>query len=129
MQRIHHHLKQFTKREDGPTAVEYAVVIAMIVIGCVVAVTVIGMRSRDTFSTVAGKADSNYIPIGGTAVGGTKVSSGIFTSTSYNTGDTELFNAATNEWTYTNQYGTFVDNNSNMGYLPGGEHVVWTKIQ
>jgi pilus assembly protein Flp/PilA len=42
----------FIKREDGPTAVEYAVMLALIVVVCIAAITAIGSNSNQTFSTV-----------------------------------------------------------------------------
>ncbi len=43
---------QFVKQEDGPTAVEYAVMLALIVVVCIAAVTAIGTNSNATFSAV-----------------------------------------------------------------------------
>ncbi len=43
---------QFLKREDGPTAVEYAVMLALIIVVCIAAVTAIGGASNQTFSQV-----------------------------------------------------------------------------
>ena len=42
----------FLKREDGPTAVEYAVMLALIVVVCIAAITAIGSASNQTFSKV-----------------------------------------------------------------------------
>ena len=42
----------FLKREDGPTAVEYAVMLALIVVVCIAAITAIGAASNQTFSSV-----------------------------------------------------------------------------
>jgi len=42
----------FLKREDGPTAVEYAVMLALIVVVCIAAITAIGSSANQTFSTV-----------------------------------------------------------------------------
>ncbi len=42
----------FLKREDGPTAVEYAVMLALIVVVCIAAITAIGGASNQTFSRV-----------------------------------------------------------------------------
>ena len=39
------HVKKFLKSEDGPTAVEYAVMLALIVIVCLVSITAIGKNS------------------------------------------------------------------------------------
>ncbi len=43
---------QFVKKEDGPTAVEYAVMLALIVVVCIAAVTAIGTNANATFSAV-----------------------------------------------------------------------------
>ena len=42
----------FLKQEDGPTAVEYAVMLALIVVVCIAAITSIGGASNETFSPV-----------------------------------------------------------------------------
>ena len=43
---------EFLKREDGPTAVEYAVMLALIIVVCIAAITAIGGSSNQTFSKV-----------------------------------------------------------------------------
>ncbi len=43
----------FLKREDGPTAVEYAVMLALIIVVCIVAITTLGQNANNTFSGVA----------------------------------------------------------------------------
>ena len=45
-------VQRFLVSEDGPTAVEYAVMLALIVIVCLAAITEIGTRANNTFSTV-----------------------------------------------------------------------------
>jgi pilus assembly protein Flp/PilA len=45
----------FVTSEDGPTAVEYAVMLALIIVVCVVAVTTLGTNSNNTFSYVGTK--------------------------------------------------------------------------
>jgi pilus assembly protein Flp/PilA len=47
---------RFLKREDGPTAVEYAVMLALIIVVCIVAITALGSNANNTFSNVAKKA-------------------------------------------------------------------------
>ncbi|HEX3315268.1 MAG TPA: Flp family type IVb pilin [Gemmataceae bacterium] len=42
----------FCKREDGPTAVEYAVMLALIVVVCIGAITTLGSNAKATFTTV-----------------------------------------------------------------------------
>ena len=44
---------QFLEREDGPTAVEYAVMLALIVVVCIGAITTLGKNANNTFSNVA----------------------------------------------------------------------------
>jgi pilus assembly protein Flp/PilA len=46
-------LKRFLASEDGPTAVEYAVMLALIIVVCLVAITALGTNANKTFSTVA----------------------------------------------------------------------------
>jgi pilus assembly protein Flp/PilA len=43
----------FLKNEDGPTAVEYAVMLALIVVVCVAAITTLGTNTNSTFKNVA----------------------------------------------------------------------------
>jgi pilus assembly protein Flp/PilA len=43
----------FLKREDGPTAVEYAVMLALIIVVCISAISLIGSNANATFNTVA----------------------------------------------------------------------------
>jgi pilus assembly protein Flp/PilA len=42
----------FMKKEDGPTAVEYAVMLALIIVVCITAITTLGTNANTTFSTV-----------------------------------------------------------------------------
>ncbi len=44
----------FLKDEDGPTAVEYAVMLALIIVVCLVAITALGSNASKTFDTVSG---------------------------------------------------------------------------
>ncbi len=46
-------LVNFLKKEDGPTAVEYAVMLALIVIVCLTAIQAIGTNASTTFQGVA----------------------------------------------------------------------------
>jgi pilus assembly protein Flp/PilA len=43
---------EFLKKEDGPTAVEYAVMLALIIVVCIAAVTTLGSNANSTFSYV-----------------------------------------------------------------------------
>ena len=44
---------RFLKKEDGPTAVEYAVMLALIIVVCIAAITTLGSNANNTFSSVA----------------------------------------------------------------------------
>jgi pilus assembly protein Flp/PilA len=44
---------RFLKSEDGPTAVEYAVMLALIIVACVVAIGAIGKNANVIFHNVA----------------------------------------------------------------------------
>lgn len=46
-------LHRFLVSEDGPTAVEYAVMLALIIIVCLAAISSVGTRTSATFNTVA----------------------------------------------------------------------------
>ena len=43
---------RFLKAEDGPTAVEYAVMLALIIVVCIAAITTLGQKANDTFGQV-----------------------------------------------------------------------------
>jgi pilus assembly protein Flp/PilA len=45
----------FLKDEDGPTAVEYAVMLALILVVCITAITTLGSNANNTFSYVGTK--------------------------------------------------------------------------
>ena len=44
--------KSFLSREDGPTAVEYAVMLALIIVVCIAAITTLGSNANATFTSV-----------------------------------------------------------------------------
>jgi pilus assembly protein Flp/PilA len=43
----------FLTREDGPTAVEYAVMLALIIVVCVSAIQALGSNANATFTSVS----------------------------------------------------------------------------
>jgi pilus assembly protein Flp/PilA len=43
----------FLKREDGPTAVEYAVMLSLIIVVCLAAVSALGSNASATFNSVS----------------------------------------------------------------------------
>jgi len=53
MRKLGQHVVNFLKREDGPTAVEYAVMLALIIVVCLVAITALGTNANKTFTTVS----------------------------------------------------------------------------
>jgi pilus assembly protein Flp/PilA len=55
MRQITKKFVEFLKKEDGPTAVEYAVMLALIIVVCIAAVTTLGNNASTTFSSVSGK--------------------------------------------------------------------------
>jgi len=59
MRQFAQHVVRFLKAEDGPTAVEYAVMLALIIVVCIAAVTTVGTNASQTFSTVGNKLQSS----------------------------------------------------------------------
>ena len=53
MREFLHNVSRFLRSEDGPTAVEYAVMLALIVIVCLTAIQSIGTNANSTFQSVA----------------------------------------------------------------------------
>lgn len=51
-------VQRFLVSEDGPTAVEYAVMLALIIIVCLIAISNIGSNANQTFSDVADQLGS-----------------------------------------------------------------------
>jgi pilus assembly protein Flp/PilA len=45
-------LINLVRREDGPTAVEYAVMLALIIVVCIAAITTLGSNANQTFTSV-----------------------------------------------------------------------------
>ena len=45
-------VRRFLVSEDGPTAVEYAVMLALIIIVCLTAISALGNAAKNTFTTV-----------------------------------------------------------------------------
>ncbi|HEX5104857.1 MAG TPA: Flp family type IVb pilin [Pirellulaceae bacterium] len=53
MKKLTLRVQRFLASEDGPTAVEYAVMLALIVIVCLTAIQAIGTNANATFDKVA----------------------------------------------------------------------------
>ena len=52
MRAITKQMVEFLRKEDGPTAVEYAVMLALIIVVCIAAITTLGSNANSTFSFV-----------------------------------------------------------------------------
>ncbi|HEY3963748.1 MAG TPA: Flp family type IVb pilin [Planctomycetaceae bacterium] len=46
-------IKKFLVSEDGPTAVEYAVMLALIIVVCLTAIQAVGTNAKTTFTSVS----------------------------------------------------------------------------
>jgi pilus assembly protein Flp/PilA len=53
MRKFVERVADFMKREDGPTAVEYAVMLALIIVVCITTIGTLGTNANATFSKVA----------------------------------------------------------------------------
>ena len=53
MKNIISKVQRFIESEDGPTAVEYAIMLALIVIVCITAIQNIGTQANTAFNTIA----------------------------------------------------------------------------
>jgi pilus assembly protein Flp/PilA len=51
-------VRRFFTCEDGPTAVEYAVMLALIVVVCLTAISTVGKNASSTFNKVANSIGS-----------------------------------------------------------------------
>lgn len=51
-------VRNFLVSEDGPTAVEYAVMLALIVVVCLVAIESLGTNAKTTFENISGSLAS-----------------------------------------------------------------------
>jgi pilus assembly protein Flp/PilA len=58
MRKFQESIVNFIKREDGPTAVEYAVMLALIIVVCITAITALGTNANKTFTTVSNAVGS-----------------------------------------------------------------------
>jgi pilus assembly protein Flp/PilA len=59
MQTFTTHIRRFLQSEDGPTAVEYAVMLALILVACITIIQSLGTSVSGTFSTVNTAAGSS----------------------------------------------------------------------
>jgi pilus assembly protein Flp/PilA len=59
MRRFTQFAVDFLKREDGPTAVEYAVMLALIIVVCITAITTLGSNANSTFIKVGNAVNTS----------------------------------------------------------------------
>jgi pilus assembly protein Flp/PilA len=59
MRKLKNAVMNFLKREDGPTAVEYAVMLALIIVVCIAAITALGSNASNTFNYVGTKVSTS----------------------------------------------------------------------
>jgi pilus assembly protein Flp/PilA len=57
MQKLLIKARRLVVSEDGPTAVEYAVMLALIVVVCLAAISALGTKSSTTFNNVSTSLD------------------------------------------------------------------------
>ena len=58
LSRLSQTVTDFLVKEDGPTAVEYAVMLALIIVVCIAAITTLGKNANSTFTTVGNAVGS-----------------------------------------------------------------------
>ena len=58
MMHISKKIRLFLTSEDGPTAVEYAVMLALIVIVCLAAINALGTNAKTTFTNIGNSIGS-----------------------------------------------------------------------
>ena len=58
MQRVFASIHKFISDDDGPTAVEYAVMLALIIIVCLVSIQSLGTNAKTTFTNIGNSLGS-----------------------------------------------------------------------
>jgi pilus assembly protein Flp/PilA len=59
MRSLKQQVVNFLVHEDGPTAVEYAVMLALIIVVCIGAITTLGKNANTTFTSVGNAITSS----------------------------------------------------------------------
>ncbi len=59
-QRTLNTIRKFLKEDDGPTAVEYAVILMLIFMVCIATIQIIGLRLNDSFTDSNGELDTAF---------------------------------------------------------------------
>ena len=47
-------MRSFLRSEDGPTVTEYALMLVLIIVGCIAAMTLIGSKVKSVFTSLEG---------------------------------------------------------------------------
>lgn len=55
MRKLLNKLVRFLTKDDGPTAVEYAVMLTLIIVVCITAITTLGQNANSAYSFVGSK--------------------------------------------------------------------------
>ena len=55
LRNLYHGIEAFLRSEDGPTSVEYAVMLSLILVVCISAVSALGSNTSNTFTYVGNK--------------------------------------------------------------------------
>ena len=58
MRKFKNALVNFLKHEDGPTAVEYAVMLTLIIVVCIATISALGSNASNTFNYVGNKVST-----------------------------------------------------------------------
>ena len=53
MKNLARSIKHFLLAEDGPTAVEYAIMLALIILVCIISITAVGQNTNSVFQDAA----------------------------------------------------------------------------
>jgi pilus assembly protein Flp/PilA len=51
--RLRRFVSEFMQNEEGPTAVEYAVMLALVIVVCIVSITALGTNANKSFTRVS----------------------------------------------------------------------------
>ena len=57
-------VRRFLRSEDGPTAVEYAVMLAMILLVCFGSIQLIGQETKDSWTQSSNKIEESFSDAG-----------------------------------------------------------------
>lgn len=134
-------LRKFFRSEDGPTAVEYAVMLALIVVVCLAAIQLLGGNANNMFGSVnfggtgSSGSSSGVFAVGSSQPSGTAVSEGTWTRAAAGGGASqfESYDASSGTLTTSSAGGgnaSFNTRNTGAGRLPTGSGSGdWTRLE